>query len=508
MERSGAWETWGRGWPFILPALLVALPLAVYLKTLAPSITWAHMGADSGDLATAVAVLGIPHPTGYPLYVLLGRAWSYLVPWGDVAHRLNLLSAVCATGVVVLSWLLGREAAREAGVGDTALASAAAGVTALALAFSPLLWSQAVIAEVYALHTLLAVALAWALLRYWRRGGARWLAVAGLLLGLGLANHLTLALAVPTVALVALLRGGRRAWPLLPPVAVGLALYAYLPLRSAQGPPLNWGEPHTLAGFLWVVGGEPYRDFVLGLPLRYLPQRLLAWLGLLLNQGTALGLFLALVGAWRLGQRRPALLSAGALYGALVSAYAITYNTTDSRLYLLPLLPLGASLAGAGLAWLAGALLPPRSAWALVGATLALPLLLLAANYRSVDLSRDTSALDYARDVVASVGEDALVVADTDAHMFALWYAKYTHQGGGGPLVVASPLLRYDWYWGQVVAQAPSTGGSPEGLEARLKALVDAFGPCRTYFATRTASLGLYPLEPWGRLFRPRCAGG
>ena len=50
---------------------------------------------DSGELVTAVALLGIPHPTGYPLYVLLGKAWTMIFPFGSVAWRMSIFSAAC-----------------------------------------------------------------------------------------------------------------------------------------------------------------------------------------------------------------------------------------------------------------------------------------------------------------------------------------------------------------------------------------------------------------------------
>src|SRR5437763_2956790 len=75
--------------------LAVAIPLAVYTATLAPSITWRHGGADSGELAAAVARGAVPHPPGYPLYLLLGRLAYLTFPLAEPAARLNLLSALC-----------------------------------------------------------------------------------------------------------------------------------------------------------------------------------------------------------------------------------------------------------------------------------------------------------------------------------------------------------------------------------------------------------------------------
>ena len=87
-------------------AIGVAITAAAgYALTLAPGLTWAHNGADGGDLAAAVAGLGVPHPPGYPAYVLLGKVFA-LLPLRDIAFRLNIMSAACAAVTAVLVYLL------------------------------------------------------------------------------------------------------------------------------------------------------------------------------------------------------------------------------------------------------------------------------------------------------------------------------------------------------------------------------------------------------------------
>ena len=137
----------------------------MYVATLAPGLTFLHGGPDGGDLIAAAHTLGVPHPSGYPTYTLLAWLASHL-PVGSIAYRVNLLSAVCAglaAGLVCLSAqiLLAHSPHRMA-------LSAATGLT---LAFSSLLWSQAVIAEVYALLTLFAALLLWLVLS-WRQDGS------------------------------------------------------------------------------------------------------------------------------------------------------------------------------------------------------------------------------------------------------------------------------------------------------------------------------------------------
>ena len=84
---------------------------------------------DSGELVTAVYLLGIPHPTGYPLYVLLGKLWTLALPFGSIAWRMSLFSAACAAGACALLFLFLCRSVR--------LAAVAALLAALLLAFAP-----------------------------------------------------------------------------------------------------------------------------------------------------------------------------------------------------------------------------------------------------------------------------------------------------------------------------------------------------------------------------------
>ena len=138
--------------PSAWAGLLVFAPsLAAYIPTLLPGVGY---GGDTAKFQFLGGVLGIGHPTGYPLYLLLNWAFGHL-PVGDLAYRANLLSAVL--GALAAALLV--PALERTGIGTWLSA-----VGALLFAFSYTEWSQAVVAEVYTLHAAFLAAALWTLL--------------------------------------------------------------------------------------------------------------------------------------------------------------------------------------------------------------------------------------------------------------------------------------------------------------------------------------------------------
>jgi hypothetical protein len=162
---------WIRARTNLIIAVILALSsLALYVKTAAPTV----LTADSGEFQFVAYIAGIAHPTGYPLYTMLGWLWSHALPLGDVAYRMNLFSALWAAVAVTLLYItsglflrLARPNIPQGGLYVSALVAAAT------LAVSQTFWSQAVIAEVYSLHALFVVLVFYLLLR-WKAAGTDW----------------------------------------------------------------------------------------------------------------------------------------------------------------------------------------------------------------------------------------------------------------------------------------------------------------------------------------------
>jgi Protein O-mannosyl-transferase TMEM260-like len=445
---------------------VAAVTLTVYLITLAPGLTSAHYGTDGGDLIAAARTLGIPHPSGYPTYTLLAWLFTHL-PIGVIAYRVNLLSAVCAAAAVGFFFLA---AQRVLPAKNHRLLLPV--VAALSLAFSSLLWSQAVIAEVYALLALFATLLLWLLLR-WRAGGGDWsLWLAAFALGLGLGNHLTLIFIAP--AAVILLWPQRRHWfraavllPMLALFLAGLAVYIYLPLAARNHPAVNWGNPQTWRGFLWVVTGKQYQPFAFGLPPEAIPGRLYGWAGLLGDQFGWWGLAIALVGAWGWWKRDRSFSLFMLVWILPLGLYAFFYDTGDSHIYLLPAVMLMALWWGVGVEWLlrrAGQFRPVWQRLALA-AVIVLPLASLALHWRAAEPHDDWQADAYIEQVLDAVEPGGLIIVRGDRPTFNLWYGIYAEGQRPDVAVISGPMLAYIWYrdhvrilYPQIVLNEPTEG--------------------------------------------------
>jgi hypothetical protein len=443
-----------------------ALPLFVYLLTMAPTITWAHDGADGGDLITAAYTLGVPHPPGYPVYCLLGWLFAHL-PLREVAWRLNLMSAVgaalaalglCAT---ILEWqgVKGEEneSALVAGLG-----------AAWGIAFMPALWSQALIAEVYAVNAAFVALVLW--LAFLVRRSSAPPVVLGLIWGLSLGVHLTCVALLPVVvwALAARWRGRLFLGATLPwllGTILGLSVYAYLPLRAGQGA-ITWGNPRTLEGWWWMVSGALYRHYVLALPLGAVPARLVDLARRLTLGFSPVGVALGVIGIDSLRRRRSDLFLASGLSWLLYAGYAIGYDTTDSYVYLIPAFVIFAFWLGEGLAESLRWLQSRRGRrWGLVlGACLACvgPLSTLVLNYQGMNVHRDRLARDFGAEVMDAAPERAVLLSAQDAHTFTLWYFQHVLGRRPDVTVVDTGLLRYDWYLSNLMRIDPGFA-VPEG---------------------------------------------
>lgn len=458
-------------WPPWLAAILFLLALCVYLLTLAPSITWQHGGDDGGDLITATYNLGIPHPTGYPVYIMVGKLFT-LLPWGDVAYRLNLMSAFFAAGAVAVVYLAILTILRDAEDDPRSQLRpiVAAAIGSLILAFSPAFWSQAIITEVYALNAFFLSLVILLMLRAGRLDqGLKGLSsprislwLLALACGLSLGNHLLMLLFLPSVVIFLSLRCRRRfsvrdvvialVW-----FALGLLPYLYLPLRAGKNPMVNWGDPRDLEGFLWVVTAAPYQSMLFSLPFHQVIDRLLFWVSMIPQQFTWIGVLLLVIGFWRSWEADPPLALAFSIGLASNVIYTMNYPAANVQVYLVVSYQLMAIWLGMGLSHIFELLQRQRTVervpeaykgllTSVVPISVLLPIFVLANNFPALDLSSKHEAFDYGTEVLETVDHEAIIMSDDDRYTFTLWY--FIHVLGERPdvIVLDARLLRWEWY--------------------------------------------------------------
>jgi len=453
MTESRDEPAWSR---LIAPTTVALIALLVYVRALMPGAAF----DDWGEMQVVPHVLGIPHPTGYPTYVL--TAWLFeLLPIGSVAFRANLLSAVCiALALGFLTLIMQRLAVRPI------LAAAAALITGL----TGTIWASAEVAEVNPLHVLFIALIIDRALAWSENHRPADLALGGLLIGLSLGNHVLTAFVAPFLVLFVLWTGRREwrahpAWLALPvgTLAVGLSVYAYLPIAASFNPPLPYNDPVTFDRFRFLVTGEQFRGQYgdlfttadIGPYLAALPD---LW-NLSVSRATAFVPALGLIGLAILLRWRTSF--ALACWGILVLGTYVWASYLQLEHYLLvPWLLVG---IGVGVTLEGSARLLERrvagvsqrtatGAMALMGGLLAV--VLVVTSFPAADRSGDHTAQDYVDQALAVLPENAAILTFWGAST-PLWYGTLVEGLRPDVLVVDDTNIVFEG-WGTREARIAS----------------------------------------------------
>ncbi|MBA2688081.1 MAG: DUF2723 domain-containing protein [Gemmatimonadaceae bacterium] len=453
--------------------------LAAYSATLAPGLTlW-----DSGEFLAAIHSLGIPHPPGTPLYVIVANVWAQLFgPLLGFAKSVNLFSAVCAAaGCALLAHLFSRWTRDPyAGFG----AAVCAGATST-------LWLSATETEVYAPAFFVSMLLLWVANEASVRRDARYPVLFGYVAGLSWALHLTVLIAFPAAlvlgahAFLTTLSSGRRK-VLLRAVFAGLfgaSVVAFMYFRARFDPQINQGNPGTLSALADVISRKQYGDvsiFQRQAPLFLQFGNVFEWadwqfaLGLDQKQPpgwlrTSVTVVFALLGfagffahrkldrrSWRamsalfvagfIGVVFYLNLKAGPSYGAGFLEDGALHEARERDYFFI-------------LAWISW------GAWAGVGAmefgrrivkgAAAIPVGLLVAsspillNWQATNRNSAPDANEAARfasEILALAPDRAVLLAQADNDTYPVWYSRVVMRARPDVVPITIPLLSAAWY--------------------------------------------------------------
>jgi len=453
-----------------ISAALALSTLTLYIRTMPPTV----LEGDSGEYQYMAAILGVPHSTGYPLYILLAKIFT-LLPLGDVAWRVTFFSAICAALTTPVIYTIGARLIHR---------RVPALIAALTLALAPTMWSTAIDAEVYALHLLLGALAIFFAARWHHDNHTRDFYALAFVSGLGWTNHRVSVFLAPALLLVVWLNRARLTRALFTRgvllALLPLLLYAYIPIRADQliatQDPANWQlypredaivkgtvsayYRHTPDGVFNLITGFDNRN-KLGFksPLDEANRIELA-LNLLTQQFSIIGIALALIGAVASFRRDRASFALLATTIIGVGFIAI-YLRGESTVYYFSLTYLALAI------WLA------FGADVLIGAArrapikhfdrttalalCALPVFALVTNFPRFDKSNYFTARDFAQTVFADhLAPNAVVVAPWEISQPLRYYQFVENQRADLLVVNISPV--WDKQFGMLHTNAQTLG--------------------------------------------------
>ncbi|MEZ4587064.1 MAG: DUF2723 domain-containing protein [Gemmatimonadales bacterium] len=496
--------------PYGWAAVTALVVFGIYLLTLAPTTAfW-----DTSEYIAAAKVLGIPHPPGNPLFVLLAHTFGLLPLPVSYAVKINLFAAVTSAASAGF-WFLVAERWLQSIVPPRVprLLAAFAGILVGATMWT--VWNQSTVNEKVYTVSLFFMALVTWLAVHWGddKPGShrdRWLVLIAFLLALTSTNHMMGVLAAPAVVVYVLWTDWRvltRPWVLLAIVAVviiGLTPnYLFLPIRAAQFPPINEGEPVGLSALCAISGGltgcsQALSDVIgrvqygkgsvfdrqADLPAQFLNYwQYFTWQfardwGGFARVATALFTVLGLAGLVDLIRRdRRAGLAAGAMVFTLTVAlifylnfkygYSIYPHRTDitsamrevrerdyffvcSFAFFGTLVALGLGSAMRSVSDFLGSRMDRSQAWLAAMPVAVIALIPLFGNRTTASRAHEVAARDFARDLLESVEPYGIVVTAGDNDTFPLWYAQEVEGIRPDVTVANMSLMNTEWHLKQL----------------------------------------------------------
>ncbi|QOJ29980.1 MAG: DUF2723 domain-containing protein [Ignavibacteriales bacterium] len=482
------------------PFLAGAVVLAFYAITIAPSV----IQIDSGELAAVQLTLGIAHPTGYPLFTILGFIFSHLpIPVAPVA-KMNILAALWVTGGVIvfiytselilkhLSSFVSDKSEKESlkqkkskknkkekeepaasevkksGLKHKpSLYIFTATSAGLILAFNKTVWFQSTSVEVYSLHILLILLIIHLLIRARLNAlseyphDVHWFAFA-FMLALGFTNHMTTLLILPGVAYIYFItyklnkESSIRILKMLFIFFTTLFLvYSYLPIRGLQNPSLNWGNPVNLENIIRHISGKQYQVwifssteaarkqfeyFISQIPLEFTLNLVFVAIGLVYSFLKARKMFIFLLISF-----------------VSTVLYAINYDIVDIDSYFLLAYISMAYFALFGLykayQWLGDKQLQLVLPASLVAIFLAAQIYL---NYEKINQKDNLSVKDYTTHALLTADKHAIIFTyQWDFFISASYYFQYVEKMRTDVKVIDKELLRRSWYFPQLDSFMP-----------------------------------------------------
>jgi tetratricopeptide (TPR) repeat protein len=483
--------------------------LIVYQFTLAPTV----LQIDTGELATVQAILGIAHPTGYPLFSIMGYLWTFIPIGGSTIHKLNILASVwCAGGIVFFIYSIKNILANidvfvspnkqiksvtsnkkkkdkmvrvETEMLKTPFTIPefviyfSAIFSALILAFSKTFWMQSTSVEVYSLHIffmgLILFLLTVAFVNSVKLNNHKyWFWFAGSL-ALGFSNHMTTLLLLPATAYLYFLAFGFSKNSILRIVKM-LAIffpllilfYSYLPIRASQNPILNWGNTIDVERILRHISGKQYQVWLFS-SFDSAKKQLLFFFNNLPSELT-INLILSIIGLFLsyFKARRFFVFTLILLISTIF--YSINYDIVDIDTYFLLAYFALSMFAAFGIVlifdWLKHKKLNNNLAAITIFVFISVH---VGLTFNKVNQSDIYIFEDYTKELLASSDHNSIIFSyQWDYFLSASYYFQFVEDYRRDLIIIDKELLRRSWYYNQLENYHP-------GIISSLQPTVDQF---------------------------------
>lgn len=463
---------------FITAFLLSLLSFLIFFPTMCRSVPY----IDGGELTTVLWTLGIAHPTGYPLWTLLGYLFVHIPTFSEVASRANLFATVCTSLAVGMFYLAFAKMQEVFGIAKPAtgkkspikkteekkpaternedkVSRVASALGALTLAFAQTFWKQATVVETYSLQLVLFASIIIAWLALYNSLTNLKSYIAGLVLGLGFTNHMTTVLTIPALAFLfaSAYRQKRISLKSVYFIIIGgltaALVYLYLPIRASQAPLINWGNPDTLKRFYWQLSAKQFRTWMFSSFDVFEHQLGVFTSSILPEFRVSIIVILAGMIVAFVSYRRWFWFTILLILGDVI--YACNYNIHNIHSYFLLAFIGFAVFSTVGYKALEDKIrkITDRRVAALL---LIFPIISAVTNFSSANASRDYSVESYTRDMLTSVPKNSVVIS-FQWDIFVAGSIYYQHVDNVRPdvTVIDKELLRRSWYTAQVHSRYP-----------------------------------------------------
>ncbi|MBI4778592.1 DUF2723 domain-containing protein [Candidatus Desantisbacteria bacterium] len=429
----------------------------VYLKTLYPTIGL----LDSGDMVSSAYNLGIPHPPGYPLYCLLGKLWLTIIPFGNIAFKMNIFSSLAASIACMMVYFIVLKITPPR---KDIMACIPAIVAASLLAFAATFWKQAVIAEKYTLNAAFATTLIFILLK-WQEEAAckqkkmpssRYLFLFALGLGLSFTHHLQSIFLIPAgiylVTAVNWRMTTRLNWQTYLKMAllfiIPLSLYLYLPIRASINPLTNWGDPDTWEKFINHITAKQYGYYFTSSPVKLMEHLWTHLTNFFPAQWTWWLLWLGVVGFFPLLKTSKRTSIFLFLIVATDILHSIRYDILNIDDYYIPSFAIFAVWIGASVVHICNqaARFYRHLPLILTCISVSLPIIPFCSHYHQQDKSKHYFAYDSAVNTINMFKDNAVMFCASDDIGFPMWYLLYVEQIKPETMIIDKAFLQYPWY--------------------------------------------------------------